>query len=139
LACDSTSHGKDSLLPNKALVAVVDDDPEMREALSELLQVLGLECQTFSSAESFLESYRPDAFRCLITDVRMPGINGLDLLRQLQEMGSDLPSIVISSSVAEETAALALKNGALAFLKKPIEEKALIHYLSVALAPNDPS
>lgn len=126
-------------MPKKPVVAVIDDDPEMREALSEMLQVLGLEYQTFRSAEEFLDSYRPDAFSCMLTDVRMPGINGLELLRKLRDMGSVIPAIVISSSVAEKTAALALQSGALAFLKKPIEEKALLHYLTVALKRHDQS
>jgi FixJ family two-component response regulator len=122
-----------SLLPPKKVIAVIDDDPEMREALSELLQVLSLECQTFSNAEEFLGVYGPDVFSCLITDVRMPGMNGLELLWTLKSMGAILPTIVISSSVTAETGVLALANGALAFLRKPIEDKALIHYLSVAL------
>lgn len=120
-------------MPRKPVIAVIDDDPEVREALSELLQVLSLEGQAFSSAEEFLDSYRQGLFDCLITDVRMPGINGLELLSKLKAMGSDLPTIVISSSVAEETGAVALANGALAFLRKPIEDKVLIHYLSLAL------
>jgi len=129
----SQSDVKDRWLPKKTVIAVIDDDPEMREALSELLQVLSLDCRTFSSAEEFLGCYGPDVFGCLITDVRMPGMNGLELLSKLNSMGADLPTIVISSSVAEETGALALANGALAFLKKPIADKVLIHYLSVAL------
>lgn len=120
-------------MPRKPVIAVIDDDPEVREALSELLQVLSLEGQAFSSAEEFLDSYKQVLFDCLITDVRMPGINGLELLSKLKAMGSDLPTIVISSSVAEEAGAVALANGALAFLRKPIEDRVLIHYLSVAL------
>lgn len=120
-------------MPRKPVIAVIDDDPEVREALSELLQVLSLDGRTFSSAENFLSSYEKGAFSCLITDIRMPGMNGIELLSKLKSAGTDLPTIVISSSVAEETGALALANGALAFLRKPIEDKALIHYLSVAL------
>ncbi|WP_221932756.1 response regulator transcription factor [Ferrovibrio terrae] len=121
----------------KTVIAIVDDDPDMLAALSELLQVLSFECLTFSSAEAFLESYGHHEFGCLITDVRMPGISGLELLEKLKKIRSPLPVIVISSSVNDETGAQAMANGALAFLKKPIDDKTLLHYLALALRQGD--
>jgi two-component system, LuxR family, response regulator FixJ len=120
------------------LVAIVDDDDGMREALSDLLLVLGLSCRTFDRAETLLAEYEPGIFDCIITDVRMPGISGLDLLRRLRSFGEPVPVIVITSDTDPKTRSQALEGGAHAYLTKPIEDHVLLGHLKSALgAPDD--
>ena len=88
-------------MPNPPVIAVVDDDAAMREALSELLQVFALPCRTFERAEAFLAAYAPEAFNCVITDIRMPGISGLELLQKLNSLGSTIPVIVVTITRTE--------------------------------------
>jgi two-component system, LuxR family, response regulator FixJ len=83
-------------LSKSPVIAVVDDDAAMREALFELLQVLDLPCRTFDGAEAFLAAYAPGSFDCLITDIRMPSTTGLELQQKLNSLGSTTPVIVES-------------------------------------------
>lgn len=115
------------------IVAVVDDDEAVREALSDLLLVLELACQTFDRAEAFMAEYVPDRFDCLITDVSMPGRSGLELQEGLRELGSSMPVIVITADASTATRARALSGGALACLTKPVNDDVLFHYLQSAL------
>ncbi|MDN4984096.1 response regulator [Bradyrhizobium arachidis] len=119
--------------PEMPIVAVVDDDEAVREALSDLLLVLELACQTFDRAESFMAEYVPDRFDCLITDVSMPGRSGLELQERLRELGSTMPVIVITADVSPATHARALSGGALACLTKPVNDDVLFRYLQSAL------
>jgi two-component system response regulator FixJ len=128
---------KDKPLPNPPVIAVVDDDEGMREAISELLEVLALSCRTFDGAEAFLAAYAPAAFDCLITDIRMPGINGLELQQKLNELGSTMPVIVVTSSIDPLIRSRALKGGALAYLSKPVNDEVLIRHLMAALGRDD--
>ncbi len=116
------------------VIAVVDDDEAMRDALSELLQVLSMECRTFERAESFLAACSPDSFDCLITDLRMPGMSGMELIRELKVRGSRLPVIVITSSMEVESRSEAIAGGAFAYLTKPVGEELLTRTLNAALA-----
>jgi two-component system response regulator FixJ len=120
-------------LPNPPVIAVVDDDEAMREALSELLQVLALSCRTFDGAEAFLAAYAPGSFDCLITDIRMPGMNGLELQQKLKSLGSTIPVIVVTASTDPLIRSRALKDGALAYLSKPVNDEVLIRHLMAAL------
>jgi len=117
----------------KPIVAVVDDDEAVREALSDLLLVLELACQTFDRAEAFMAQYVPDRFDCLITDVSMPGRSGLELQERLRELGSSMPVIVITADISPATHARALSGGAVACLTKPVNDDVLFHYLQSAL------
>jgi FixJ family two-component response regulator len=119
------------------LVAVVDDDDDVREALSDLLLVLGLSCRTFDRAEALLAAYRPGVFDCVITDVRMPGISGLDLLRRLRSLDSPVPVIVITSDTNPKTRSQAFEAGAHACLTKPVEDDMLLDHLMSALGRDD--
>lgn len=119
------------------LVAIVDDDEGMREALSDLLLVLDLACRTFDRAEALLAEYEPGRFDCIITDVRMPGISGLDLLRWLRSFDAPTPVIVITSDTNPKVCAQALDAGAHAFLTKPVEDHVLLAHLQSALARDD--
>jgi FixJ family two-component response regulator len=116
------------------LVAIVDDDDDMRDALSDLLLVLGLSSRTFDRAEALLAEYQPGVFDCIITDLRMPGIGGLELLRRLQR---SVPVIVITSDTSPRTRAQALEDGAHAYLTKPVEDQVLLDHLRSALGVPD--
>jgi two-component system, LuxR family, response regulator FixJ len=120
-------------LPNPPVIAVVDDDEAVREALSELLQVLALSCRTFDRAEAFLAAYTHGSFDCLITDIRMPGISGLELQQKLKSLGSTIPVIVVTSSGDPLTRSRALKDGAIAYLNKPVKDEVFIRHLMTAL------
>lgn len=116
------------------MIAVVDDDEAMRDALSELLQVLSMECHTFERAEAFLAAYSPDSFDCLITDLRMPGMSGMKLIWELKALGSRLPVVVITSSMEAESRSEAIAAGAFAYLTKPVGEELLTRTLNAALS-----
>jgi FixJ family two-component response regulator len=116
------------------VIAVVDDDEAVRQALSELLQVLSMACRTFERAEAFLAVYRPGEFDCLITDLRMPGMGGLELQRKLRALGSQMPVIIVTSASDPLSRSRAMEEGAFACLTKPVGGDVLLHYLTAALA-----
>jgi two-component system, LuxR family, response regulator FixJ len=120
-------------LSKAPLVAIVDDDEAVREALSDLLLVLDLTCRTFDRAEAFMADYVPGRFDCLITDVMMPGRSGLDLLRHLRSIGSSIPVIVVTADTSPATRAHAMRIGAHAYLTKPISSEALYRRLQSAM------
>jgi len=128
------SSGRVTPLVRAPLVAIVDDDEGMRDALSDLLLVVDLACRTFDRAEALLAEYEPGRFDCIITDVRMPGISGLDLLRRLRSFDAPTPVIVITSDTNPQACSQALEEGAHAFLTKPIEDHVLLGHLNSALA-----
>lgn len=102
-----------------AIVFVVDDEASVREALQCLIESTGLCVQTFGSAEKFLESKVPDAPSCLVLDVRLPGLHGLDLQRELAERGAPIPVVFITAYGDIEMSVQAMKAGAVEFLAKP--------------------
>ncbi|KCZ94082.1 response regulator transcription factor [Hyphomonas johnsonii] len=114
-------------------MAIVEDDDAVRQALSDLLQVLGLNCSAFDRAEPFLAEYAPGRFDSLITDINMPGVDGLQLQERLRACGSTMPVIFITSVLDALTRARALDGGAHAFLTKPVSDDVLIHHLKSAL------
>jgi len=118
------------------VIAVVEDDDAMREALSDLLQVLGLPCRTFDRAESFLAAHELSPFGCLISDVRLPGISGLDLLQRLKELGSTMPVIITTSYTDPSIRSRALEGGAYVYLTKPFADEVLLQHLNSALRSN---
>ena len=117
-----------------ALVAIVDDDDDVREALSDLVLVLGLEVRTFDRAEALLAAFEPGAFDCIITDARMPGMGGLQLLQRLRDLDPSVPIIIITSDTDPTIRSRALEGGAHAHLVKPIEARLLLVHLESALA-----
>ena len=119
--------------PKMPIIAVVDDDEAVREALSDLLLVLGLACRTFDRAEAFMAEYGPDRFDCLITDVSMPGRSGLELQERLRELGSSMPVIIITADTSPATRTRALSGGAVACLTKPVNDDVLFRHLESAL------
>jgi two-component system, LuxR family, response regulator FixJ len=126
-------------LSKSPVIAVVDDDAAMREALFELLQVLDLSCRTFDGAEAFLAAYAPGSFDCLITDIRMPSITGLELQQKLNSLGSTMPVIVVTSSNDPLTRSRSLQEGAIAYLSKPVNDEVLIRHLMTALGRDQPT
>jgi len=118
------------------MIAVVDDDASVREATKGLLRSIGYEACTFASAEEFLDSNKSRDSACIITDVHMPGIDGLELQARLAEEGSHLPIIFITAFPAEDLRNRALRSGAFGFLDKPFDDDELIRCLETALGRN---
>jgi FixJ family two-component response regulator len=116
------------------IVFVVDDDPSIREALQGLIGSVGLRVQTFGSAKEFLESQRPDAPACLVLDVRLPGLSGLDLQRDLAEAGIQLPIVFITGHGDIPMSVQAMKAGAVEFLTKPFHSQVLLDAIQQAIA-----
>lgn len=120
-------------MPKAPLIAIVDDDDDVRQALSDLLLVWGLSSSTYDRAEAFLAEYEPGAVACIVTDVRMPGMSGLELLRHLRGLGDSVPVIVITSDASPNTRREAHEGGAHAFMTKPVEDTVLLGHLRSAL------
>jgi len=114
-------------------VFVVDDDRAVRESLALLVQSVGLEVETFAGAGEFLDAYRPDRRGCLITDIRMPGMSGLELQERLTEDGYHIPVIVLTGFGDVPAAVRALKGGAVDFVEKPFNPQALLDLVQQAL------
>ncbi|MDQ7250462.1 response regulator transcription factor [Dongia sedimenti] len=120
-------------MPKPPVIAVIEDDAAMREALSELLEVLAFACVVFDRAEAFLAAHSRGPFDCLITDLHLPGISGLELQRKLKVLGSSIPVIVITSSRDSLSRNRAMQEGAFAYLTKPFSDEALIGHVKAAL------
>ena len=115
------------------LISIVDDDDSLRNSLNNLIRSVGFRAQGFSSAEAFLNSSELHDTACLILDVRMPGMSGLDLQRQLVTANSRIPIVFITSHGDDDARARALEAGAVAFLYKPFREEALLKAIDSAL------
>jgi two-component system response regulator FixJ len=118
---------------DKAVVHVIDDDEAMRQSLAFLLGAVGMEVQTYESAVAFLEVAPTVKGGCVITDVRMPGLSGVELLRQLRERKLGIPVIVITGHGDVPLAVEAMKIGAMDFLEKPFDDEALLASVRSAL------
>jgi FixJ family two-component response regulator len=116
------------------LISVVDDDPFARDAIGDLIQSLGYRVVTFPSAEQFLEAACVWEVACLITDLQMPGMSGLDLQNRLRAAGYDTPVIFVTAYPEDRFRARALSAGAIGFLSKPFAEESLIGCINSALA-----
>lgn len=116
-----------------SVVYVVDDDASVREAIESLIGSVGLRVQTFESAQEFLRGKRPDAPGCVVLDVRLPGLSGLDLQRELAAHGIDLPVIFITGHGDIPMSVRAMKAGALEFLTKPFRDQDLLDAIQQAL------
>lgn len=116
------------------IVYVVDDDAGVRESIGTLLRSRGLAMEIFPDAASFLQAYAPGRHGCLVVDVRLPGMSGLDLQRRLQALGEMLPVIVMSGHADVPMAARAMKAGAVDFIEKPFPPRRLLEGVENALA-----
>jgi FixJ family two-component response regulator len=120
-------------LSTLSVISVIDDDASVRAATSNLLSSHGYPVDTFASAEEFLQSARPGGSSCVIADVQMSVMSGLDLLTHMRAQGYGVPFIFITAFPEESVRARALKAGAICFLTKPFAGPALIKCLEVAL------
>ncbi len=121
----------------KATVHVIDDDEAIRQSLAFLLQTAQIEVKTHSSAVAFLDSLPDIGWGCVITDVRMPGMSGIDLLRRLKELKIGVPVIVITGHGDVPLAVEAMKIGAADFFEKPFDDEALLASVRSALKERD--
>ncbi len=120
------------------MVAIVEDDPLARDGIKELVESLGYKARAFVSAQDFLQSGALATTDCLITDLQMPGLSGLDLQEKLQAQGYRTPVILITAYPNEKHRNRAMNAGAVGFLSKPFEEQALLDCLITAMKrPHD--
>jgi FixJ family two-component response regulator len=115
------------------MVAIVDDDDLMRSALQGLLKSVGLPAQAFASAEEFLKSGQQHQVGCLVTDIRMPGMSGLELQAKLNADQCRIPTIFITAHGDEKMRMQALRAGAVEFLAKPFDDETLLESVRAAL------
>ena len=120
-------------MPPAPLISIVDDDDFLRNSLNNLLRSVGMRTHGFSSAAEFLNSNELHDTDCLILDVRMPGMSGLDLQRQLIAIDRQIPIIFITSHADDDARKRALEAGAVAFLYKPFREETLLKAIDSAL------
>ena len=120
----------------RPLLSIIDDDESVRESLPDLLREFGFAARAFSSAEEFLSSDSVGQTKCLILDVAMPGMTGLDLQKELRRLGQEIPVIFITAQKDETIRQQALKQGAVNFLYKPFSDTALLEALNAAVQAN---
>ena len=120
-------------MSNSPLISVVEDDDSVRESLRRLIRSVGFAVQAFSSAEQFLNSDQFRETRCLILDVKLPGMDGLELQRQLIANRCEIPVIFITAHGDDAARVRALRNGALEYLFKPFSEEALLDAIRMSL------
>ncbi|MGE3148881.1 MAG: response regulator transcription factor [Pseudorhodoplanes sp.] len=123
--------------PERNVVIVIDDDASVRESLADLLGSLGIETLLFESVADFLEAQLPDASACLILDIRMPGMSGLELQSELSRHGRDLPIIFITGHGDVRTSVRAMKAGAIEFLTKPFHDQDLLEAIHAGLKKSE--
>jgi FixJ family two-component response regulator len=119
---------------NEPLIYVVDDDAAVRDSLTLLLRAVGLTGQAFSSAAEFLQNYDPEQHGCLVADIRMPGMSGLDLQDELNRLGAHIPLIFITGHGDVPMAVDAMKSGALDFIEKPFRDQELLDRVNQAVS-----
>jgi FixJ family two-component response regulator len=120
-------------MPGIPLISIIDDDDALRSSLENLIRSVGWRTQGFSSAEAFLSSSQVHETGCLVLDVRMPGMSGLELQRQLAVANSRTPIVFITAHEDHDQRRQALEAGAVAFLHKPFYEEELLNAINVAL------
>jgi FixJ family two-component response regulator len=122
--------------PDSATVFIVDDDDRMRAAMQRLLKTVGLHAESFATPQDFLRRKLPDGPSCLVLDVRLPGMSGLEVQSRLNETGAQIPIIFISSHGDIPMTVMAMKSGAVEFLTKPFRDQDLIDAIHQALKNN---
>jgi FixJ family two-component response regulator len=120
-------------MAEEPVVFVVDDDEDIRAAMRSLLASVGLRVETFPTAQDFLESRRPDAPACLVLDVQLPGLSGLDLQHELIQRGISIPIVFLSGHGDIPTSVQAIKAGAVEFLTKPVQDHQLLDAIRRAI------
>ena len=120
-------------MANEPTVFIVDDDPGALESLVWLIESIDLRAMPFQSAQEFLDAYNPTVPGCLILDIRMPGMTGLELQERLSQLKSLLPIIIVTGHGNVPLCSQALKAGAFEFLEKPVDDKVLLNRIQKAL------
>jgi FixJ family two-component response regulator len=120
-------------MPKRSLVSVVEDDQFFRESMRRLLRSLGYRVETFESAADFLASSHLDETACLIADVNMPVMTGVDLYRHLKDSDHAIPTILVTAYADDDVGSRAMKDGVVCYLRKPVDEKYLKRCLVAAL------
>jgi FixJ family two-component response regulator len=110
-------------------VSIVDDDASVRRSTGRLIRSLGLQAETFASADDFLSSGRADQTACLLLDVRMPGMDGLELQRRLADRTPSIPIVFLTARASDDEKRRALEGGAVDFLRKPVSRETLLRVL----------
>jgi len=121
------------MIKSKPVVFVVDDDPAMRKSLRWLIESVGLDVESYATAHEFLDAYDPDQAGCLVVDVRMPGMSGLDLQEKLNQLKIGIPIIIITGHADVSMAVRAMKSGAVDFIEKPFSDQALLDRIQSAI------
>ena len=116
-----------------AVIAIVDDDPSVREGLSSLIRSAGLLAETFESAQKFLDRPGAEAPSCLVLDLQLPGLSGLDLQKRMAEIGLETPIVFLTGHGNIPASVQAMKAGAVEFLTKPFDEQDLLHAIQEAV------
>jgi FixJ family two-component response regulator len=125
-------------IPDVHLVAIVDDDASVRQSARRLIRSLGHRAEAFGSAEEFLDSGQASETACLILDVRMPGMDGLELQPRLADSDPPIPIVFITARASDQEANRALRAGAVAFLRKPVDKETLLRGCSVRFSRGRP-
>jgi RNA polymerase sigma factor (sigma-70 family) len=120
-----------------ATVFVIDDDASVRDSINLILSLKGMRSQTFSSAEDFLKAYRPEWRGCILTDLQMPQMTGLELQKALHDRDILLPVVVLTAHGDVPTTRVAMKGGAFDFLEKPVNDEVLLDVLNSAIREDD--
>ncbi|PWU11932.1 MAG: DNA-binding response regulator [Terriglobia bacterium] len=116
-----------------AIVAIVDDDPSVRTGLERLIRSLGWKAETFASAQEFLDRPRTEAPSCLLLDLQLPGLSGLDLQKRIADAGLEIPIVFLTGHGNIPISVKAMKAGAVEFLTKPVEEEDLLRAIQEAI------
>jgi FixJ family two-component response regulator len=116
-----------------AIVAIVDDDPSVRKGLERLIRSLGWQAETFASAQEFLDRPRTEAPSCLVLDLQLPGLSGLDLQKRMSEAGLETPIVFLTGHGNIPASVKAMKAGAIEFLTKPVDEQDLLNAIQEAI------
>jgi len=120
--------------PTQQTIAIIDDDASVRRALRRLIRAVGLNAETFATAEEFLQAPLQPAPDCLILDVHLPGLSGFELQERLAAEGRGVPIVFITAFADDRVRGLARQGSAIAFLEKPFEEQSLLDAVTRALA-----
>jgi FixJ family two-component response regulator len=125
-------------MPQQPLISIVEDDQPFRESMRKLVRALGYTVEAFPSAADFLASPLLPETACLVTDVQMPGMTGVELQRHLMDAGYAIPTILVTAYPDEAVRKRALKNGAVCYLSKPVDDEHLERCLRSALESGNP-
>jgi len=118
---------------SKAIIAIVDDDPSAREGLSSLIRSAGLQVETFASAQEFLARPGAEVLSCLVLDLQLPGLSGLDLQKRMAEVGLEIPIVFLTGHGNIPASVQAMKAGAVEFLTKPFDEQDVLQAIQEAI------